>query len=215
MILVPAGAEYQAVCRGLRRGGEGQPVVQAIPAGQAVGAWLARRTFSGGVLVMGLGGSLQPGLAVGDRVLCETCQFLKPTDRAVYAGNATLHDWLRDRLELQRGVAVTSDRIVTEAAEKRAIAQRTGTQVIDMEGAIVFRQLQAQGVAIAMIRVISDDCHHNLPDMTGTIGPDGRLRGGAIAVRFLQSPQAAARLIRGSLMGLKQLEQTAIALFAA
>lgn len=80
-----------------------------------------------------------------------------------------------------------------------------------MERAVLLAALPQAKVAI--LRVISDDCSGDLPDITGAIGPDSNLRPVVLALSFFKKPLAAAIFIRGSLRGLKALEQAALALW--
>jgi hypothetical protein len=82
-----------------------------------------------------------------------------------------------------------------------------------MEGAAVLEVLGQTGIAVAMLRAVSDDCHHDLPDLSAAIAPDGSLRPLPLARSLLSRPIAASHLIRGSLAGLKQLERLTRQLF--
>ena len=86
-----------------------------------------------------------------------------------------------------------------------------------MEGSAILTALpQAQ---IAMLRVISDDCEHELPDLSEAIGSQaigtGKLRTLPLVTTLLRQPLGSLRLIRGSLRGLKALEQITRQLFQA
>ena len=76
-----------------------------------------------------------------------------------------------------------------------------------MEGFAALEVLKSAGVAVAMVRVISDDCYHDLPDIEGAITSEGNIEPLPLAIAFLRQPLAAVRLIRGSLQALKILEQ--------
>ena len=52
-----------------------------------------------------------------------------------------------------------------------------------------------------------------IPNLNRAIDPDGNLRTLPMAIAFLQQPLAAIRLIRGSLTGLKTLQQVTFKLF--
>jgi nucleoside phosphorylase len=94
-----------------------------------------------------------------------------------------------------------SDRLIWSAAEKRHLGR--GVDVVDMEGFAALEFFLPQGVPTAMLRVVSDDEHHDIPDLTPAFNSDGSLQ-----------PLAATRLIRGSLVGLKVLEQVTKLLFS-
>lgn len=218
VILVPVGAEYQAVQRAMK-GAKNPPRVIPIPAGPAalqafLDGWAGPAlSATGGILLMGLGGSLAPQLGVGDGVLIEALRDGMAVDGgASYACHGPLTQWLAQRLpEVTLAQGVTRDRVITTLAEKRQLGDRYGADVVDMEGVTLLQGLP--DCPIAILRVISDDCHHELPDISAVIDPDGSLRGRVLAGRFLQRPIAALRLIRGSLQGLKTLAQIATSLF--
>jgi hypothetical protein len=58
-----------------------------------------------------------------------------------------------------------------------------------------------------MLRVVSDGCDHDIPNLNSGLSSDGSLQPLALAVAMLKQPIAATRLIRGSLQALKVLEQ--------
>lgn len=107
----------------------------------------------------------------------------------------------------------TSDRPICTSTEKRYLGQTYSADVVDMEGFTVIEVLRQASIATAMLRVISDDCHHDLPNLSSAISSDGSLQPFPLFKEMLQHPLAAARLIRGSLQGLKVLQQTIATLF--
>ncbi len=215
-ILVARGAEYQAVCRGLNRVAGGKPSVVAIPVGtKPLGRFLRQLPSIGDrVLVMGLCGSLLPGYQVGEIVLYEDCIYpeasalTQPCDRSLTAR-------LEKKLPKKSFVrGLTSDRVIWSATEKQKLGL-LGADVVDMEGFAALEFLTQAGASVAMLRVISDDCHHNLPDLTSAFSDDGILQPLPLAIAMFKQPLAATRLIRGSLQGLKVLEQVTTLLFSA
>ncbi|MEM9002488.1 MAG: hypothetical protein AAGE59_03060 [Cyanobacteria bacterium P01_F01_bin.86] len=207
VILVPVGAESRAVKQALKTV-QNAPQVVEIPAGpQAVTrflqTWDHPQIFqSGGVLLLGLGGSLSPALGIGDGVLVE--QILAADSAETYACDRTLTAELAAQLGMPTAVGVTCDRVITTAVEKRALRDRYGADVVDMEAAAILRELP--DCRMTILRVISDDCHHDLPDIAGAIGVDGSIKVLPMALSFLKHPVAALRLIRSALRGLKCLE---------
>ncbi|MBE9078784.1 hypothetical protein IQ241_16015 [Romeria aff. gracilis LEGE 07310] len=214
-ILVPAGAEYRAVKRALGQSGKG-PKVVAIPAGpqpvrQFLEAWEDRSQLQGNLLLIGLGGSLFPEYGAGDGVLIEQVW------NGYESGNSEIHECdralttqLAEQLGITTGVGVTCDRVITTAAEKRELRDRYGADVVDMEAAALLQALPHRRIAI--LRIISDDCHHDLPNISNAIGANGAIAPVPLGLSFLSHPVAAIRLIRGSLKGLKSLETVVSAL---
>jgi hypothetical protein len=221
VLLVPQGAEYAAVCRGLQRCSGLLPQVQALPVGPtAVSRYLqnwvpiaAEHGIPRGVLLMGLCGSLNGNLSVGQRALYRSCSLNGVTDAQMFDVELTtaLSCTLAPQIQWVNGL--TSDRIICSAQEKQHLAQATGADVVDMEGYAVLQALIPAGIAVAMLRVVSDDCHHDLPDLNHAIDAMGALQPLPLVLGMLRQPIAAIRLIRGSLQGLQQLEKLVYQLF--
>jgi hypothetical protein len=216
LILVPQGAEFKAVRRGIGQGADSflmlpipacpDPVRQRLKDLYQAGKFVDQQT----VLVMGLCGALQPQLSLGDVVLYQNCSFLSPLssppslpcDRPF---THTLQEKLGERATLVN--AVTSDRVISTVAEKRSLASHG--EVVDMEGYAILEFFSRLGIPVATLRVVSDDCHHNLPNLASAYGADGSLRPLSLGLGLVRQPIAASRLIRGSLRGLKVLQQIA------
>lgn len=221
-LLVPQGAEYAAVCKGLKslkNAAIALPRVVPIPMGKAaVAARLADLELSpGGCLVMGLGGSLSPALGVGAGVIGQRC--LMGGEGSVVEDSPSqpspdLIDWMQDRLGQAAvlGTVVTSDRILTTVAAKATLHRLTQADVVDMESSAAIAALAPNPVAI--LRVISDDYDQTLPDITAALGANGELKPWPLARSFIQQPRAATHLIAGSLRGLRRLEALTHHLFA-
>ncbi len=216
-ILVPQGAEYRAVCRGIQAAKAPSPPVWPLPIGGApVQQCLATLPLpkSGGILVLGLCGSLQPALSVGKAVLYSACcRPGQPT--SLLDCDPTLTGWIQTQLpEVGESVlAYTSDRVICTAQEKRYLAQTTGAAVVDMEGWAILRALSTPGRAIAMVRVVSDSCQTAIPDLSAAISPEGDVIPLALAIALLRQPLAGVRLVQGSLRGLQQLQRLSAQLF--
>lgn len=208
-LLVPQGAEYKAVCRGLKSH-KNPPKVVALPIGvEPVTQFLNQGQLSlndleSGVLVMGLCGSLTGTLKIGDRVLYQSCQN---SSGKVWKCDPNLTAQIQQRLpEITLVRSFTSDRIISSAHEKQQLGRIHSAEVVDMEGSAILTILAQAGVPVAMARVVSDDIDHDLPDLSAAISPDGKLRSLPLALGMMRQPIAALRLIRGSLTGLRTLE---------
>lgn len=210
LILVPQGAEYHAVQRAL----QGRFPVLAIPAGsQAALAHLKQLQASeqlqdhDQLLVMGLCGALAPHLQVGDVVIYQDCVT---ESQSALACDPELTTTLAKQLQGIPAVrAITSDRVVCTAVEKRQLGQQTGAAVVDMEGFPILQALQNTGLRVAMVRVISDDAYGNIPNLAEAFDPTGKLQVLPLLHQFVAQPIAAIRLIRGALKGLRILGATA------
>ena len=211
-LLVPQGAEYQAVCRGLKSC-KNPPQVVAFPIGiepvtQFLTHWQrSPEDLESGVLVMGLCGSLTVSLRVGDRVLYESCQN---ASGKIWECDPTLTAQIQQHsTETTLARTFTSDRVISSAHKKQQLGQIHQADVVDMEGSAILAILTQAGIPVAMVRVVSDDIHHDLPDLSAAISPDGKLRSLPLALGMIRQPIAALRLIRGSLTGLRTLSEIA------
>lgn len=218
-VLVPQGTEYQAVRRGLRRIAP-QPRVFPIPVGpEPLARFLTRWRKSNhrqqSVIVMGLCGSLTPRYRVGDVVIYHSCLYkTSMADKLLQNCDFELTHRMAKILGHAAQVrALTSDRLVHLAAQKQQLGEEYGAEVVDMEGFVALKLLTDAGVAVGMVRVVSDDWNHDLPDLNRAIGSEGKLQAFPLAVGLLRQPVAAARLIRGSLQGLQRLQHVTTQLF--
>jgi nucleoside phosphorylase len=220
-IVVPQGAEYQAVCRGLAKAKVKHRIqVIAIPLGveqmsQVLVDYGAIISNSTNVLIMGLCGSLSNAYAVGDSILIESCVDL---DHHLIDLDAELTASIQRKLskssmEIDLVAALTSDRIITQAKAKEILAQEYAASIVEMEGSSYVRALTNQGKSVAMVRVVSDDLRGNIPNLNQAINSQGNLQTLPLAIALIKQPIAAIRLIRGSLTGLKTLEEITAQLF--
>ncbi len=204
-ILVPQGAEFTVVARACKS----VPVV-AVPAGAALAGYLATMPIAKwqSVLMLGLCGSLDDRYRVGDVVLYRAT--ISPAGKEMECDRALL-DNLTEMLTPvpDRVLALTSPNVVFRAADKQKYRSHFNAQVVDMEGQIAQALLAERGIAMASIRVVSDDSHHDLPDLSQAFDDRGRLQAWPLARSLLTSPLAGARLVRGSLQALAVLDRVA------
>ena len=204
---MPKGAECDAVRRGVR---SQKVTIEPIPMGMAaVADYLQERSLEGDVLLAGLCGSLCDRHPVGTILLYEGC-ISRSTGEFLGCDRA-LTECLRQKLggEVSCVRGLTSDRFVASGDEKRQLAARYDAEAADMEGFAFLKSLQSpRGRArVAMLRAVGDDCAGDVPDLSVAIAPDGSLRAGALAACFARQPVAAARLVGGSLRGLRSLRR--------
>jgi hypothetical protein len=214
IIVVPQGAEYKAVCRGLT---SKQNVIPIPVGGQAAIRYLQACQDKlwnpeAKVLVMGLCGSLRDRFKVGDIVLYSECVYQTKLQQCDRSFTAELYAHLQDKVSLVKGL--TSDSVVCSAKEKLHLSETSKADVVDMEGFAALEFFQQAGVEVAMLRVVSDDSRHDIPDLTSAINSDGSLQPLPLAISMIRQPIAATRLIKGSLRGLKVLEEVTAFLFA-
>jgi Phosphorylase superfamily len=211
-IFVPQGAEYKAVCNGLKLLSKTVPQVISIPVGgKAVTKYLQEwyksvnllKNSQPCALLMGLCGSLTPDYDVGDIVLYETCVY---QDKILQCDNDFTNQLeLHLKQKVSRVKALTSDSVVFSKDEKILLG-KCGASVVDMEGFSALEFLSSVGFKVGMLRVVSDGCKHDLPNLNSAFSPEGALLPLPLALGMLRQPIAASRLIYGSLRGLKVLE---------
>jgi nucleoside phosphorylase len=153
LVLVPQGAEHNAVRRGC--GKTSSVVVRAIPIGiLPVTRWLdAQDIQADRVVVMGLCGALDPSLTAGEAVVYRDCR--SPGGEVWPMGEG-----FEDLGRSVRGV--TSDRVLTTVQEKQAFVSLG--EVVDMEGSAIAQVFPGK---TSMLRVVSDDAAQDLPDLGG------------------------------------------------
>ena len=214
-IVVPQGAEYQAVCRGLAKAGQENVPIIAIPMGVSqlkdvfadYGSIISRGE---NILILGLCGSLTPAYCLGDSVLVQSCIDLSHNRIDL---DAKLTARVQHQLDMKTVIGLTSDRVITQASAKVKLAQQYGATIVEMEGYSYVQELQQRHKFVAMLRIVSDDLSGDLPNLNQAIDNQGKLQTLPMAIALLQQPLAAARLIKGSLTGLKKLEQLTTELF--
>jgi Phosphorylase superfamily len=224
-IFVPQGAEFKAVQQGLKRGGASNPVLlYATPMGpqptqQYLEQWLhTERQHLGNapsVLLVGLCGSLTTRLGVGDRVLYQSCidGSISPSVPVLRCDESLLQA-LQERFNpsVTQVTGLMCDRLVHLATQKAILAQEYPTEVVDMEGYAFLQALQSTDMKVGILRVVSDDAEHDVPDLAAAMTETGELKPFALASSMMRQPRRALRLIRGSLAGLKQLEAAIVEL---
>jgi Phosphorylase superfamily len=227
LILVPQGLEYRAIARGLRRINLPKPRVLSIPMGTRslqnfLEEWQTTKSFSqntfSNILLIGLCGSLSSQFQVGDVVIYRDCLYsstneLEYCDRQI---NQNLERILSDRAKTVRGL--TSDRLIWSAEEKRRLGKLYEADVVDMEGFVALKTIKAifseKIPQITIVRVVSDGCDRDIPNLEDAIDANGKLKPLSVATSFLQQPIAAIRLIRGSIEGLRVLEKLTTEIFS-
>lgn len=222
-VFAPQGAEYKAVRQGLNCVAAPPPLLP-IPVGskpltrhletlQKTGQLVYSEHSQ--VLLMGLCGSLKSSYSVRDVVLYQSCIYQTQQSALLSRScDPVLTDLIAGKLKTISLVkALTSDRLIWSAIEKRRLGQQYDADVVDMEGFATLEVLSQSRIAVSMLRVISDDCHYNLPDLNPALSSNGTLQSLPLAIGLLRHPIAASRLIRGSLLGLKVLQEVTTRLF--
>ncbi|MBF2067621.1 MAG: phosphorylase [Calothrix sp. C42_A2020_038] len=210
IIFVPQGAESKAVRNGLSRVNQSITLVSIPISSKALIKYLQEwyKTVDlskpqSHALVMGLCGGLTHDYKVGDVVLYESCIYQDDFRKC----DIDLTNYIDSQLEqkVSRVTALMSDSIIFSKVEKLLLS-KSGASVVDMEGFTLLDFLNSVGVKVAMLRVVSDGCEHDLPNLNSALSPKGTLLALPLLLGMLRQPIAATRLIYGSLRGLKVLE---------
>ncbi len=219
-ILVPQGVEYQAVCRGFRDKNQALLNIIPIPTGISplnnyLEQWQQTKEFvthpPKAILLMGLGGSLSPNYRVGEAILYQECCLLQDDILAqkwqTCDTKLSILVYHHFKNKMVRGKGLTSDRIITLAQEKQLLGERYQADVVDMEGIAVLEFGKTLNIPVTMIRVVSDNCQQNLPDLTLALETDGTLNPWKLSYQMLKSPLNSLHLIQSSLKALARLQQ--------
>ena len=138
------------------------------------------------VIVIGVAGSLDPDVAVGDVVIPEVVVDLSDGRelRPAPLGSTTAH-----------GRLLTSNDFITDPAELGRLRDQ-GATAIDMETAAIARVCEDQGCRWSVFRGISDDAFDPSVDdaILGLTRPDGSPNLGAVA-RFVAGDPRRVRLL--------------------
>ena len=137
------------------------------------------------VLVTGLAGGCEPGLAPGDVILGDPVSVVgdgreegadpELRDRAVRALDAA-------RLRYRVGRLLTVDEVVTSPAEKAKWWRSDSVVAVDMESAHVLAWARRAGLPGLAVRVVADGPGDDVPsDLLGVVGADGRMRARTVA----------------------------------
>ncbi|BBA78723.1 Phosphorylase superfamily [cyanobacterium endosymbiont of Rhopalodia gibberula] len=221
-ILVPRGAEYKVVCEGFREVKQFcskikiiQIPVGLLPFKHYLKQWQQIHEFINhppkGILLMGLCGSLSPNYQVGDKIIYQKCCLISnnilppPWQTCDVNLNKLIYHYFNKRII--QGKAVTSDHIITSAEEKWQLGRSYQADVVDMEGIPLLEFCNYLKIPVAMIRVISDNCEQDLPNLTPALEENGSLNPWRLTFQMSKNPLSSIHLIRSSLKGLKTLKK--------
>lgn len=208
-IFVPRGAEERAVRAALGRDSNVRVVSSGIgplAAARAADDALAAARF-GTALVTGLCGALSPAFVVGDALVYRE---LRAAERRPLALEHALADGIACRLPgAQTGVVgFSAERIVELPSEKRALAARYDATAVDMENYAFVDRLGRAGVAVAVVRIVSDGLRDELPQLGRALDGTGGIDVSALALTLLRTPRRSVRFVGAVRMALRQLRDT-------
>lgn len=205
IVLVCAGAEYEAVKNGLKLASF-SPEIITLPIGfNPVHQLLKKQNLTKNkALLIGLGGSLSSEYQVGDVVIYENCSYLDSQNnlQTKFCDREFSHK-LAKKLNLPLVKGLTSDILVNSSDLKSSLQQKTGCEVVDMESFAVMSYFSE----LVVMRIISDNYNDDLPNLNSAINLEGKLDNVKMAIAFLKQPLSAIKLINNSLISLKKLEE--------
>jgi adenosylhomocysteine nucleosidase len=144
----------------------------------------------------GVAGALSSGLAVGDLVVGRRIWDSRgeaPAPNAGFVGRGV-------RAGAMAGTLVTRDRPAVTKSEKEEIAQTLqpdGPAAVDMESAAWARVAGERGIPYVVVRSISDAADEEMPSyLARSVGPEGRIRRGAVVGYSLLRPATIPALWR-------------------
>jgi hopanoid-associated phosphorylase len=163
-----------------------------LRAGAALKAEIVRG--SRGVISFGIAGGLAPDLLPGQWVVASA--IVSDRDR-----HATDPDWskclLRALPEAVHATIAGSDAPVADPRAKRALRDRTGAIIVDMESHLAARIAAAHGLPFTACRVIVDPAHRNLPPAALlSLRPGGNPDLAAVLRSVLEQPRQLPDLMR-------------------
>ncbi len=208
MIFVCAGAEYQALKKGLKQTHNLHEIIK-LPIGvRPVHELLNKREIiADKALLIGLGGSLSPDYKVGDVVIYQSCCYFNQDNNLVTKfcdnGDSKFSDYLSAELNLPLVKGFTSNFLVNSYSQKISLQEKSGCDVVDMESFALMSYISE----LTVVRIISDNYHDNLPNLNSAINEQGKLDNVKMTIAFLQQPLSAINLIKNSLYSLKKLEE--------
>jgi len=180
--------------------GRDVPLSVAMSGAEKSGALKAAQTLiDGGIdalMSFGVAGGLQDDVAVGDVVFADKIYHKdgvwmchKAWSHALWARYASVPF-------ARRGSVFGSDILVPEIAEKRALGERTGALVVDMESHIGACLAHRHGIPFMAVRAVVDRVDKAIPPVLyHVIAPDGSYDVGGVMKALLRRPWQVGSLI--------------------
>jgi hopanoid-associated phosphorylase len=147
-----------------------------------------------GILSVGLGGALDPGLAVGALVL--GTEVL--TRRARWDTDRAWTQRLAERLpKAKRDPVFGSDAMVLRVMEKAKLRSGGAAAVVDMESHVAARLAASRNLPLAVLRVVSDGASASLPSaVLAGLKADGGMNLFGVLAALARSPSQLPALMR-------------------
>jgi adenosylhomocysteine nucleosidase len=116
---------------------------------------------SRGIISFGIAGGLSHDFALGDLVVASEIA----TEKARFPTDLAWSSRIREAVPHARSAVIVGvDAAVADSPTKRALHQRTGAAVVDMESHVAAEMAEAYGVPFVAVRVVADPVHRVLPE---------------------------------------------------
>ncbi len=153
------------------------------------------------VLSVGLAGGLEPGIEVGDVVICTHVDHEShrhaDSAQSIYADrtllNAALQTAETSDLAVRTGTSLTVDEAAWGPAEKAAHHAWKSHDIVEMESFWIAAAASKRGLPFAAVRAISDASADTLPNI-GAMRPDGTLDQEKVLAFLREHPENGAQL---------------------
>ena len=130
---------------------------------------------------VGFAGALEPGIRLGE--IFEPAQIVRAGDGS------------RVNLGQGKGVLVSFG-AVASPEQKAKLRDSFGAKLVDMEAAAVACAAELRGVHFAAVKVVSDECDFEFPEMERFVDSDGQFREEKFALYAALRPWLWAKVVR-------------------
>lgn len=150
-----------------------------------------------GIVSIGIGGALAPGLQVGDwvvagQVIAGAARY--PTDPR---WRDALLSGAQGRRDVHAGDIAGVDAMVVDARAKAALHRATGAVAVDMESHVAAAIAARHALPFAALRIISDTSAQDLPKaVLAGMKPDGGMNLPGVLMALAADPRQLPALIR-------------------
>lgn len=161
------------------------------------------------VLMCGIAGALSSECQVGDAVLYTHCRASAQPDIQIKT-TSSITESIVSSLETGlirtfQGAGVTLPRVVCRASEKVQIGSEYRALAIDMESFFVVENALRANRQVAVLRIISDDTRHDLPDFNQAINNQGHINHLKMALVLSRTPLRTLAFARSLHVSMTQL----------
>ena len=206
------------ICRGIS-GDRRITVLQCGMGARGFAEWLSEHLKCNqydALVIAGLAGGLDPRLKTGDAVVYDCCLDARESvdhsdSESVVRAAGSVIEHIRRQENLVRalldglrvtslnsfyGSGITVSQVVINATDKLWLGQQHQALAVDMESFDVLQVASRFDVPAAVVRIISDEAEHDLPNFNSAAEADGRINHRRMAAAMLQRPVASARFLR-------------------